>query len=401
MKIFLRTFVALCFSLFFAAQSQAQAFNSCDQWATFSNGGYNVYNNIWGSGAGSQCLWANTFSNWGVWADHSGGGIKSYPNVSREVSINVDSLGSCTSSFNVTAPNSGAYASTYDVWFNNHAYELMIWMNYRGAISPISYNWNSSGQPVPAASNISVGGHTWNIYRGSNGANEVFSFARTSNTNSGTVNLQQVVQWIRNQGWFGNVNMHKIEFGFEITTASNLNLAVNSYSLSCSQGSSSSTSSTSSTSSSSTSSSGGAVANGRYAIVSRYSGRAMDVEGRSNANGANILLWSYGGGTNQQWDISSLGNGYYSIRAAHSGKSMDVYNFCSTPGCEIRQWDYWGANNQQWQLVSTGDGYYKIVSRHNGMPVDVWEWNTSNGADVRQWTDTGGVNQHWQLQRIN
>ena len=394
MKLVFRALIALSSLFCFISQTQAQAFNSCDQWATFTDGQFNVYNNIWGSGAGAQCLWANSYNNWGVWADHAGGGIKSYPNVSHELSINVDSLGTCTSSFNVTAPNSGAYSSTYDIWFNNHAYELMIWMNQNGAIAPISANWSSAGQPVPVSSNTSVGGHTFNVYRGSNGANEVFSFVRTSDTNSGTVNLQAIVQWLRSNGWFGNVNLHKIEFGFEITTASNLNLSVNSYSLSCSAGSSSGGSS----SSSSGGSSSGAIANGRYSVISRYSGRALDVAGASTANGANIQLWSYSGGSNQLWDIQNLGNGYYSIRAAHSGRAMDVYNFCSTPGCEIRQWDYWGSDNQQWQIVSVGGGYYKIVSRFNGMPLDVWEWNTGNGADVRQWTDTGGVNQQWQLQ---
>ena len=34
-----------------------------------------------------------------------------------------------------------------------------------------------------------VGGHTWDVYRGSNGTNAVFSFVRTSNTNSGTVDV--------------------------------------------------------------------------------------------------------------------------------------------------------------------------------------------------------------------
>lgn len=137
--------------------------------------------------------------------------------------------------------------------------------------------------------------------------------------------------------------------------------------------------------------------NGRYQIISRFSGKAIEVQGASTANGANIVLYDYWGGTNQQWDIVNLGNGYHTIRAAHSGKSMDVYNWCSSPGCEIRQWDHWGGNNQQWQIVSVGGGYYKIVSRHNGMPLDVWEWNSGNGADVRQWSDSGGSNQQWQI----
>lgn len=59
--------------------------------------------------------------------------------------------------------------------------EIMIWLaNYNAG--PISATYNSSGQPVPVASNISLGGHTWNLYSGSNGANNVFSFLPTSGT---------------------------------------------------------------------------------------------------------------------------------------------------------------------------------------------------------------------------
>jgi hypothetical protein len=60
--------------------AQAAAWGSSDQWATWNNGGYILYNNIWGSGAGPQSIWANSYSNWGVWANHPNtGGIKSYP----------------------------------------------------------------------------------------------------------------------------------------------------------------------------------------------------------------------------------------------------------------------------------------------------------------------------------
>ena len=64
-----------------ASNAHAAVWESCGQWATWSDGGYNLYNNIWGSGAGPQCIWANSYHNWGVWADHPDtSGVKSYPN---------------------------------------------------------------------------------------------------------------------------------------------------------------------------------------------------------------------------------------------------------------------------------------------------------------------------------
>jgi len=217
----------------FVSTAYAAVWWTSDQWGNWTNNGYILYNNIWGSGAGPQTLWANSYSNWGVWANHPNtGGIKSYPNATRYVNKSLSSLSSLTSSFNVTVPGSGAYATAYDIWANNHAYEIMLWMNYRGGVKPISYNWDASGNPVPVQTNVSVGGHTWNVYRGSNGANEVISFVRTSHTSSGTVNILAIMNWIRNKGWFGNVTIGEVQFGYEITSsAGGLDFITNSFSI--------------------------------------------------------------------------------------------------------------------------------------------------------------------------
>src|SRR6185437_17048190 len=125
------TGIALCAVLFSACQKdqvkpaapvvdspEVQAnWSSTDKFGQWSNGGYTIYNDVWGSGAGPQTIWANSFSNWGVWANHPNtGGIKSYPNSTRTVGRTLSSLGSCTSSFNVTTPGSGAWEATYDIW---------------------------------------------------------------------------------------------------------------------------------------------------------------------------------------------------------------------------------------------------------------------------------------------
>jgi hypothetical protein len=208
--------------------------SSSAQWATWQNGGYTLYNNIWGAGAGPQVIWANTYSNWGVWANHPNtGGIKSYPNSERVVNRQLSTLNSLTSSFNVTRPGSGTYISAYDVWDTNFDYEIMIWMNKTGGAKPISYNYDANGNAIPVFSNVSLGGHTWNIFRGNNTANDVFSFVRTSNTNSGTVDIRALLNWARNQGWMGNITVGKVQFGFEITSSSGgMDFICNSYSVS-------------------------------------------------------------------------------------------------------------------------------------------------------------------------
>ncbi|WP_232323825.1 GH12 family glycosyl hydrolase domain-containing protein [Catenuloplanes japonicus] len=195
-----------------AAPAHAAVWGSSDRWATWTNGGYTLYNNIWGSGYGAQSIWANSYSNWGVWANHPNtGGIKSYPNATKYVGKKVSALGTTTSSFNVTVPTSGvAFTTAYDIWSSDNAHEIMLWMNKYGAVGPLGTLQTTQ----------SVGGHTWQIYRGSNGANNVYSFVRTGNTSSGTVDIRAIAQWLRTNGWWGDVTVGNVQFGYEITSSS-------------------------------------------------------------------------------------------------------------------------------------------------------------------------------------
>jgi hypothetical protein len=225
-KAVVAVMTVLAAALVAAVPAQAAAWSSTDKWGTWSNGGYTVRNNVWGGGAGPQTIWANSYSNWGVWANHPNtGGVKSYPHSARNIGKRVSAIGSLTSNFNVSRPGSGAYATTYDIWADNHAYEIMIWVNKQGAVGPIGSRQATAG----------VGGHTWDIYRGSNGANAVFSFVRTSNTNAGWVDIKAVLNWIRGRGWMGDAIVSEVQFGFEITSSSGgLNFTSNSFSVSSS-----------------------------------------------------------------------------------------------------------------------------------------------------------------------
>ncbi|MFD5753567.1 hypothetical protein [Streptomyces sp. NPDC127033] len=211
---------------FAAAPAQAAIWSSSDQWGNYTTSdGYTLYNNIWGSGTGPQTIWANSSSNWGVWANHPNtGGIKSYPNAKKVIGKPLNSLSSLRSSYNVTVPSSGAYNTSYDIWDSNYDYEIMLWVNYRGAVGPLG----------TAQGSVTLGGHSWNVYKGSNGANEVFSFLRTSNSTSGTVDVLPILKWIKDtKGWWGNVTVGDVQFGYEITSSSGgLDFATNSFSVS-------------------------------------------------------------------------------------------------------------------------------------------------------------------------
>jgi len=234
------SFFALAFALVIALVVVTSAFAltcstatwcSSDQWGQTSQfTPFIMYNDVWGATSG-QTIYANSASVWGVDANFpETSGVKSYPNASLDMSgMTASSLGSCTSSFNVSVPSTGSWEVAYDIWVPS---EIMIWMDQHGAVGPIASGWDSNGNPIPEATNVTVGGHTWNVYRG--GSN-VISFVRTTNTTSATVDILALINWAASRGWITtNTNLASFQFGFEITSAPNgLSFATNSYSINC------------------------------------------------------------------------------------------------------------------------------------------------------------------------
>jgi Glycosyl hydrolase family 12 len=211
---------------------------SAEKFPEFPSGGYVVRNNVWGEGPGPQSIWAISPAQWGVHADHPGtGGIKAYPHAGREVHKRLSAVPHCTSRFAVTVPAAGSYNTAYDIWCEQHAYEIMLWMNWRGKMGPIARSWDATGKPAVEVTGVTVGGHTWDVYKGTNGANVVFTFMCTSPATAGEVDIKAVLDWIKARGWFdqpagGDVWLDEVQFGWEIaSSAGGLDFAVSNFSV--------------------------------------------------------------------------------------------------------------------------------------------------------------------------
>jgi len=211
---------------------------------------YKLNNNIWGAGtngAGSQCIWYESTDNtWGVNAGHTSGtgqNIKGYPALVRgwmwynssgsiwastsdnTFPVQVSQVASFTSGWNVTVPANGEkYNTSYDIWLDTQnnpnykaQYEIMVWINYKGP----AYNSNDFYPIGPKiASNVTVAGHVWDIYRGNNGTNNVFTFRRTTNTSVVTnLNLLALINYAKNQGFIqSSYYLLGVQAGFEIVS---------------------------------------------------------------------------------------------------------------------------------------------------------------------------------------
>ena len=227
---------------------------------------------------------------------------------------------------------------------------------------------------VTPATNVNVGGHTWNIYRGNNGGNEVFSFLRTSNTNSGTVDITAISQWLRNNGWFGNANLHSIQFGFEITnTSGTQRFEINDFSVNTESGGGSSS---------------------YVQFRNRNTGLYLDGMGRTT-NGAAAGQYGNTSHINSQWELVSQGGNYYQLKNRGTGLFLDGMGR-TTNGADCGQWSNTTSYNSHWELLQYSGNYYRLRNRTTGLYLDGMG-RTSNGANCGQWGNTTHPNAQWEM----
>ncbi|MGW3962374.1 non-reducing end alpha-L-arabinofuranosidase family hydrolase [Amycolatopsis sp. NPDC005003] len=138
-----------------------------------------------------------------------------------------------------------------------------------------------------------------------------------------------------------------------------------------------------------------------YVLVNRNSGKALDVNGASTADGARLIQWTRTNTTNQQFQFADAGGGYYKLRARHSGKLADVQGASTADGAAVVQWTDNGGANQQFSLTDTGSGYVRLVNRNSGKSLDVQGASTADGAGIVQQTSAAGNDQQWQLVQVD
>ena len=123
-------------------------------------------------------------------------------------------------------------------------------------------------------------------------------------------------------------------------------------------------------------------------IVGGQSGRCLDINANSTANGTQAQLWDCNGGSNQRYTYTA-------------GKQLQVYgNKCldadgagTTNGTKVIIWDCYGQSNQQWNVNSNGT----VTGVQSGLCLDVTGADTDNGALIELWTCNGQSNQQWAL----
>ncbi|GBC61905.1 hypothetical protein DENIS_2867 [Desulfonema ishimotonii] len=138
-----------------------------------------------------------------------------------------------------------------------------------------------------------------------------------------------------------------------------------------------------------------------YMIRSRKSGKVLDVKAESRANSANIQQFEMNGRDNQLWTLFPVGKAggvpICAIISFHSGKALDVEEKSNANEANVQQFTYHNSPNQHWKPVPVTEKYYQIISVNSGKCLDVKEDSVENEANIQQFECNGGENQLWEL----
>ena len=163
----------------------------CEQFgSTTIQGRYVVQNNRWGTSA-QQCINV-TSTGFSITSQQgsapTNGAPVSYPSVfygchytncspGTNLPRQLSQIGSVTSSIGYQYVSGAIYDAAYDVWLDPsprtdgvNQMEIMIWFNRQGSIQPIG----------GVVGNTTIGGRTWQVWQGSNGSNNVYSYVAPS-----------------------------------------------------------------------------------------------------------------------------------------------------------------------------------------------------------------------------
>jgi Alpha galactosidase A/Ricin-type beta-trefoil lectin domain/Alpha galactosidase C-terminal beta sandwich domain len=122
------------------------------------------------------------------------------------------------------------------------------------------------------------------------------------------------------------------------------------------------------------------------ALAGKQSGRCLDINNFSTANGTQAQLWDCNGQSNQAWTYTSSKQ-----LMVYGNKCLDAYNAGTANGTAAVIWDCNGQANQQWNVNSNGT----VTGVQSGLCLDASNQGTANGTKIVLWACGTADNQKW------
>ncbi|WP_405770998.1 RICIN domain-containing protein [Streptomyces sp. NBC_01538] len=139
-----------------------------------------------------------------------------------------------------------------------------------------------------------------------------------------------------------------------------------------------------------------------YQLVSVRSGKVLDVNGYSTADGTRIQQWADQHSANQQWKLKPAGGGYYELVNRNSGKVLGIKGSSTARAAAAEQQTDSSSTAQEWRIDGVkGSDAVTFTSRRSGQVLDVTRASKADGAKVIQYPSRGTANQQWKLVKLD
>ncbi len=146
---------------------------------------------------------------------------------------------------------------------------------------------------------------------------------------------------------------------------------------------------------------------GWYNILNTNSGLCVDALNWGSLDGTVVDQYTCGGAqTNQEWQFQPTDSGYYQIvnRNALTQTGHNLIwevaggSYATANQVAIELWSYGGGTNQQWMPVSLGNGAYKFIARNSSKCLDVPGASSKVLTGLQQYDCNGTGAQSYTLQ---
>ena len=133
-----------------------------------------------------------------------------------------------------------------------------------------------------------------------------------------------------------------------------------------------------------------------YIIPVHCNNKAIDINGSSTENYANLQLYEYNNSNAQKFEVKyNSKDNYYTIMCLCSNKLLTV----NSNDNNIVQYDEIKGINQQWHIARIGDNY-EIISEYKGYLMDVTNKGVNNCTNISCKPKTGELNQQFKFNNV-
>jgi len=135
-----------------------------------------------------------------------------------------------------------------------------------------------------------------------------------------------------------------------------------------------------------------------YSLTSAANGRCVDTRAAATANGTAVQQYACNGTTAQQFQFRPTDGGFTRIATRNDpAKAVDVTGVSTADNAPLQLWTYTGGTNQQWKPVREASGRYHFTARHRGKCLSLPAGGGAQSTALVQRTCDGSTAQSFAL----